>query len=434
MGRGTVTIDFEIAPHRPEDGEYPIAINGAVMRNGVGTVVNDAPSVLTRVLREAFMKTKNVSENVSENVGPVETVNLFPLDTLRYPKYMHTQNVEINLAAQPTYRLPTTAEIEEMYGPEGYTVYWTAERYRWAMKRDQPVKRRRLVLVRERKDIYEEAAAQLYGTEPRRVAMSSLLSAPYGLGPLDRVREIVAEWKRGCSKEECFECAKDALLTIDSVVNQYIPGDRPVPECKIKSDRMRYLIGTLCRYSARMSYNEAYFGEPEGHLKRTLYELHRIVDPIYPQGPLPGEKEDSFRLGYPTLSVPVRTSTMRFVLPPTGEPFESKPCGLSDKTLRELQVTLPWTVRYSEDFRANRQSHKDFAHALHHIFKAGGKLAGFVDDMDHDRNVADGQPGLTYGKYIADLVVCALRLANTMPSGPVDLHAAVVNRIVEKNP
>lgn len=106
----------------------------------------------------------------------------------------------------------------------------------------------------------------------------------------------------------------------------------------------------------------------------------------------------------------------------------------SNITLRELQVSLPWTPKYSSDFRASPQSHKDFAHALHHVSKAAGHLHGFVDDMDHERDVAlDPTLQDRYGKYVADLVVCALRLANTFPGRTLDLERAVVDRIESKN-
>jgi len=38
-----------------------------------------------------------------------------------------------------------------------------------------------------------------------------------------------------------------------------------------------------------------------------------------------------------------------------------------------------------------------------------------------------------HAKHIADLVVCALRCANTFPGGVVDLQAAVESRVFEKN-
>ena len=107
---------------------------------------------------------------------------------------------------------------------------------------------------------------------------------------------------------------------------------------------------------------------------------------------------------------------------------------MTDKTIRELQTSLPWTIRYSRDYRANPQPHKDFTHALLHVVKAVGKLQGLADDMDHDREIADN-PKLRdeYGKYVADLVVCALRAANVFPGGVLDLQKAVQERITTKN-
>ena len=54
---------------------------------------------------------------------------------------------------------------------------------------------------------------------------------------------------------------------------------------------------------------------------------------------------------------------------------------MTDHTIRELQTNLPWTVRYSHDFRSNPQSHKDFAHALHHASKAMGRLHELADEL-----------------------------------------------------
>ncbi len=102
-------------------------------------------------------------------------------------------------------------------------------------------------------------------------------------------------------------------------------------------------------------------------------------------------------------------------------------------SLRKLQTTLPWTIKYSQDFRSNPQPHKDFAHALVHVSKALGKLQGLVDDMDHDRRIAVHASPAEFGKYVADLVVCALRAANTFPGGKLDLQGAVEERIATKN-
>lgn len=105
-----------------------------------------------------------------------------------------------------------------------------------------------------------------------------------------------------------------------------------------------------------------------------------------------------------------------------------------ESSLRKLQTTLPWTIKYSQDYRSNPQPHKDFTHALVHTAKALGKLMGLADDMNHDRTTAL-QSGLAaaYSKYIADLVVCALRAANTFPGGKVDLQREVEHRIESKN-
>jgi hypothetical protein len=107
---------------------------------------------------------------------------------------------------------------------------------------------------------------------------------------------------------------------------------------------------------------------------------------------------------------------------------------MADFTIREFQTNLPWTIRYSQDFRASPMTHKDFAHTMHHVSKAAGHLHALADDMDHDRQVAD-DPELRarYSKYVADLVVCALRLANTFPGGVIDLQQAVHDRIEGKN-
>jgi|SRR6185436_13048295 len=99
-------------------------------------------------------------------------------------------------------------------------------------------------------------------------------------------------------------------------------------------------------------------------------------------------------------------------------------------TIKDLQVKLPWTVHYHRDFRASPMTHKDFGHALLHVTKAAGKLAALVNDAEHGG--CEFKPEET-DKYIADLVICALRMANTCPGRTIDLEAAVIARIKEKN-
>lgn len=99
-------------------------------------------------------------------------------------------------------------------------------------------------------------------------------------------------------------------------------------------------------------------------------------------------------------------------------------------SIKDMQVTLPWTVKYSRDYRANPQTHKDFAHAVMHTMKALGKLTAIVDDYDH-RRASELDPKAK--DYIADLVICAMRMANTHPGGVIDLMQAVQDRVHDKN-
>ncbi len=95
-----------------------------------------------------------------------------------------------------------------------------------------------------------------------------------------------------------------------------------------------------------------------------------------------------------------------------------------------LQQKLPWGRFYSAQFKALDLPYKDFQHALAHIAKASGKLFAMIDDADH----GDGFfPEEDVKKYLADLVICAMRAANVNPSGGFDLGEAVIRRIEEKN-
>lgn len=107
---------------------------------------------------------------------------------------------------------------------------------------------------------------------------------------------------------------------------------------------------------------------------------------------------------------------------------------MSDKTIRELQSSLPWTAHYHRDFRASPMTHKDFGHSLLHIHKAGGKLAAMIDNAEHGGvDWASAEVRAEAGKYVADFVICALRLANTCPDGVMDLQQLVETRLTAKN-
>lgn len=107
---------------------------------------------------------------------------------------------------------------------------------------------------------------------------------------------------------------------------------------------------------------------------------------------------------------------------------------LTDKTLRQLQTNLPWTGHYHRDFRSSAMTHKDFGHASLHVSKTNGKLASIINDAEHG-GVAWETAAVReeVEKYLADLVICALRMANTCPEGVIDLQTAVEHRITAKN-
>jgi hypothetical protein len=111
--------------------------------------------------------------------------------------------------------------------------------------------------------------------------------------------------------------------------------------------------------------------------------------------------------------------------------------------LRTMQGRLPaWGV-------------DEFRHALTHATKALGALSSMVDDADHTAakrgliQALDGGQSILVpspdrpedypnphdvGKYVGDLVACALKMAQRCPSGPFDLEDATIQRILEKNP
>ncbi len=99
--------------------------------------------------------------------------------------------------------------------------------------------------------------------------------------------------------------------------------------------------------------------------------------------------------------------------------------------LEMLQAELPWGANdYNKTFRNSPVLHKDFQHALIHILKALGKLSSFVEAADH----ADSAnfPYDEISKYLADVLICTVRMANTKPGARVDLSKAVLDRIEEK--
>lgn len=106
--------------------------------------------------------------------------------------------------------------------------------------------------------------------------------------------------------------------------------------------------------------------------------------------------------------------------------------------IRFLQEELPklWTDEfYSKEFQGSKSEYRDFQHAILHLTKTLGRLATFVEEADHQ-----GAPGHAFmyfpkpeiEKYLADLVIVAIRMAIKNPTGMVDLEMAIFRRIEEK--
>lgn len=105
--------------------------------------------------------------------------------------------------------------------------------------------------------------------------------------------------------------------------------------------------------------------------------------------------------------------------------------------LRFLQGELPklWKEElYSNQFRQSPSRYKDFQHGLIHVEKAIGHLWEMIEEADH--SASDDStvhfPKEDVAKYLADAVICTLRMAVKNPSGAVDLESAVFDRIEEK--
>ncbi len=123
-----------------------------------------------------------------------------------------------------------------------------------------------------------------------------------------------------------------------------------------------------------------------------------------------------------------------FVIMSLEAPAPRRSMSGADKSLRELQASLPWTAHYHRDFRATPMTHKDFGHALLHVHKAGGKLAAILDEAEHAGfDWASAEKRADVSKYVADLVICALRMATTCPDGQLDLQRIVEDRLTAKN-
>lgn len=102
--------------------------------------------------------------------------------------------------------------------------------------------------------------------------------------------------------------------------------------------------------------------------------------------------------------------------------------------LKQLQEAIEkaWTQNgYSEEFNKSPSKYKDFDHALKHVIKATAKLVSITEEADHDGVVVNLLDD-AIKKYVADLVISTVRLANTCPLGKFDIEEAVRTRMLVK--
>lgn len=107
--------------------------------------------------------------------------------------------------------------------------------------------------------------------------------------------------------------------------------------------------------------------------------------------------------------------------------------------LKEVQTEIEkrWgSSEYSDEFNARPDVQRDAHHAALHITKALGKLASELDDLDHKNG--DPAPAVVdvsvVTNALADIVICAARVASKWPEARIDLNEAVRRRIEAKFP
>lgn len=107
---------------------------------------------------------------------------------------------------------------------------------------------------------------------------------------------------------------------------------------------------------------------------------------------------------------------------------------LRDQTIAQLQKNLPWGANnYSDLYKANTEPHKQYRHDAIHLAKAAGILLVTPEEMDHysERSVAEERRAED-AKRLADVVIVALHMASTHPSGPFDLATIIEQRLAKK--
>jgi hypothetical protein len=108
--------------------------------------------------------------------------------------------------------------------------------------------------------------------------------------------------------------------------------------------------------------------------------------------------------------------------------------------IKNLQDSLPgfWTDEtYPDGFNNNPLPHRHYNHALTHAMKALGGLSALSDALDHERLATSGYvDSEAHGfrdsapKWLADLVICASRMAQQLD---INLDDATQDRVYALN-
>lgn len=106
------------------------------------------------------------------------------------------------------------------------------------------------------------------------------------------------------------------------------------------------------------------------------------------------------------------------------------------KRISDIQDLLPnyWTrASYPAHFNRLPLPHRHFNHTLAHAMKALGGLAALSDSMDHFR---EDKEALEYhtnaSKWLADLVICAARMADEVGLDIEKCTEDRVNTLIER--
>jgi hypothetical protein len=99
--------------------------------------------------------------------------------------------------------------------------------------------------------------------------------------------------------------------------------------------------------------------------------------------------------------------------------------------LRIFQKLTPqWAVGFSNEFMKAKLAHKVFSHQLHHVMRAAGQLASVVDAAEHSGTTWSAEE---VDPYLADLIICVLRMSHAVPGRTIDLEKVLVERIEQMN-